>query len=156
MALCVNFTRILTASRADYSIQMAAGDTKFGAGKILFWTYVQFSIIIKTWKVKMSVKVISKVWDVTFSRSAGKQHEKLKRNGSRPSIADIVNFLTAEMELDGPYRSNWSNYGPLDGDKFHCHLKKGKPTYVACWRVTDKDNKKIKVYYVGTHENAPY
>jgi mRNA-degrading endonuclease YafQ of YafQ-DinJ toxin-antitoxin module len=103
----------------------------------------------------MADKVISKVWDVGFSLSAEKQYKKLKRNGSKPSIADIVNYLTAEMELEGPYRSNWPNYGPLDDDKFHCHLKKGKPTFVACWKV-DKDNKKIKVYYVGTHENAPY
>lgn len=89
--------------------------------------------------------------------SAQKQYNKLKRNGSKPSIADIINLLIIEMKLEGPYRSNWANYGPLEEDyEFHCHLKKGKPTYVACWRVVDKKNKKIEVYYVGTLENAPY
>lgn len=51
---------------------------------------------------------------------------------------------------------NWSNYGPLKKDEFHCHLRKGKPTYVACWRVLDKQVKIMEVYYVGTHEDAPY
>lgn len=36
----------------------------------------------------------------------------------------------------------------------HCHLRKGKPTYVACWAVTNEN--KIEVFYVGTHEGAPY
>jgi len=79
----------------------------------------------------MSNKEISKKWNVGFSLSAVKQHKKLKRNRSKPSIADIVEYLTAEMELEGPYRCNWPNYGPLDDNKFHCHLKKGKTTYVA-------------------------
>ena len=99
--------------------------------------------------------MVTSTWNVTFTESADKQHKKLKRNGSKPSIAEIVNFLSAEMEFEGPYKYNWPNYGPLDSDKFHCHLKKGNPTYVACWEV-DKNKKQIKVYYVGTHENAPY
>ncbi len=57
--------------------------------------------------------MISKIWDVAFSRSAEKQHDKLKRNGSKPSIVDIINLLAVEMELEGPYRSNWPNYGQL-------------------------------------------
>ncbi len=40
--------------------------------------------------------------------------------------------------------------------KHHCHLKKGHPTYVVCWRVTSKQLKTVEVYYVGTHEKAPY
>jgi hypothetical protein len=96
------------------------------------------------------------MWEVKFSRKAAGQYEKLKRNGSRPSIVDVVNLLIIEMKNSGPYRSNWSNYGPLETNEYHCHLKKGKPTYVACWKVIDKENKKIEVYYVGTHENAPY
>jgi hypothetical protein len=38
----------------------------------------------------------------------------------------------------------------------HCHLRKGRPTYVACWRIIDKKTKQIEVYYVGSHEGAPY
>ena len=39
---------------------------------------------------------------------------------------------------------------------YHCHLKKGKPTYVAVWKVTDKENRPVEVRYVGTHEKADY
>lgn len=38
---------------------------------------------------------------------------------------------------------------------FHCHLRKGHPTYVACWEA-DVQAKKIEVFYVGSHEDAPY
>ena len=41
-------------------------------------------------------------------------------------------------------------------DKRHCHLQKGRPTYVCCWEVINKKRKIIEVYYVGTHEKAPY
>lgn len=96
-------------------------------------------------------------WNVAFSRNAENLYKKLKRSGSKPSITDTINFLMIEIEREGPYRYNWPNYGQLEENEFHCHLKKGKPpTYVACWRVVDKRNKKIEVYYVGTHEDAPY
>lgn len=68
-------------------------------------------------------------------------------------------LLTKHMELCGPMnRGRWSNYGPLLGQKsrYHCHLKKGRPTYVACWEVISTESKIAEVYYVGTHENAPY
>ena len=35
-------------------------------------------------------------------------------------------------------------------------LKKGHPTYVAIWEVTDKEIRLIEVIYAGTHEKAPY
>lgn len=95
-------------------------------------------------------------WSVEFTRKAEKQYQQLKRNGSKPSIVDIINLLAIEMESQGPYRHNWLNYDSLGKNKFHCHLKKGKPTYVACWELVNKENKKIEVYYVGTHEDAPY
>jgi hypothetical protein len=59
-------------------------------------------------------------------------------------------------------RKNWPNFGPLYKQKgvpdnaYHCHLKQGRPTYVACWKIEDKKVKIVEVYYVGTHENAPY
>lgn len=96
------------------------------------------------------------LWEVRFSRKASDQYDKLKHSGKRPSINDIINLLLVEMRKNGPYRSNWSNYGMLSEDNFHCHLKKGKPTYVACWKLINKDKKIIEVYYVGTHEKAPY
>lgn len=96
-------------------------------------------------------------WIVTFSRDAIKQYKKLKRSGSKkPSIIDIVDLLAQELALLGPHLAKWSNYSPLGKQAFHCHLKKGQPTYVACWKVVDKSTKHIEVYYVGTHEAAPY
>ena len=58
----------------------------------------------------------------------------------------------------GPYRANWANYSTLKGrnNEFHCHIKKGKPTYVVCWRLGDKKIEMLEVTYVGTHEKAPY
>ena len=66
--------------------------------------------------------------------------------------------LVLEMKKLGPKRNTWPNYGKIRGkrDCHHCHLKKGKPTYVAVWKVTDKENKLVEVRYVGTHENADY
>jgi hypothetical protein len=49
-----------------------------------------------------------------------------------------------------------SRRGEGEKDTFHCHLNKGRPTYVVVWKVLDKDQKIMEVLYVGTHENAPY
>jgi hypothetical protein len=66
--------------------------------------------------------------------------------------------LFQEIKIYGPYRTNWRNYGKLHTNKncFHCHINNTKPRYVVCWQVIDKKDKTIEVYYVGTHENAPY
>ncbi len=104
----------------------------------------------------MSQEKTLQLWTVRFSKKAKDQYDKLKRSGKKPSINDIINLLVIEMRKEGPYRANWLNYGPLNENDFHCHLKKGKPTYVACWKVIDRVNKIIEVYYVGTHENTPY
>ncbi|WP_237707634.1 hypothetical protein [Desulfocurvibacter africanus] len=42
------------------------------------------------------------------------------------------------------------------GEVYHCHLNKGRPTYVAVWQVLDKVVCLVEVTYVGTHEKAPY
>lgn len=95
-------------------------------------------------------------WIVAFSRDAKKQYEKLKLSGvKKPSVIDAIDFLVYDLQKNGPSLPSWPNYGSLGKDHFHCHLRKGRPTYVACWRV-DKQAKQIEVYYVGTHEKAPY
>jgi len=69
-----------------------------------------------------------------------------------------LRLLFVDLATQGPAVSSWPNYGKLQGirgDKRHCHLQKGKPTYVCCWEVLDKKRKVIEVYYVGTHEKAP-
>ena len=66
--------------------------------------------------------------------------------------------LLLELRSLGPYRTSWPNYTKTKGklEDYHCHIEKGNPTYVVCWRITDKKNKVIEVYYAGTHEKAPY
>jgi hypothetical protein len=95
-------------------------------------------------------------WNVTFSKDAGKQYQKLKRSGSRPSINDVVDLLVLDLQQNGPRLSGWPHFGPLENEHFHCHLRRGRPTYVACWRIRDKQTKWVEAYYVGTHEGAPY
>lgn len=92
-----------------------------------------------------------------LSKSAEKQYEKLKKSGrTRPPIVEVIDFLILELMSKGPERRNWPNYSKLSDDMYHCHLKKGRPAYVACWKVMDCKLKYIEVYYVGTHEGAPY
>ena len=77
----------------------------------------------------------------------------------------MLDTFTKKIELFGPYLETWKpderhkykNYGPLKGafkDSLHCHLNAhSKPTYVVCWKVADNN---VEVWYVGTHEKAPY
>lgn len=64
--------------------------------------------------------------------------------------------LIREIEVGGPVRGNWPNYGKLGLTRHHCHLKRGRPTYVAVWEVRDSKQRLVEVTYVGTHERAPY
>lgn len=91
------------------------------------------------------------LWTVSVKKKVRKQAAKLPAG-----IRKILLRLLAEIETYGPYRNNWQNYGPLGGNRYHCHLKKGKPTYVAVWEIIDKDVRLVEVSYVGTHERAPY
>ncbi len=91
-------------------------------------------------------------WTVTASRRVEKNFLDLPE-----SVQLALRALLAEIQAYGPYRANWSHYSPLKGEKnaYHCHLLGGRPTFVACWRA-DKKNRIVEIYYVGTHENAPY
>lgn len=71
-------------------------------------------------------------------------------------IKKILARLLMEIEIAGPFRNNWQHYGPLGKNRYHCHLKKGRPTYVAVWEVINKEIRLVEVFYVGTHEKAPY
>jgi mRNA-degrading endonuclease RelE of RelBE toxin-antitoxin system len=91
------------------------------------------------------------IWAVTVKKKIQKQTLKLP-----VEIRKVLLRLLTEIEIYGPYRSNWQNYGPLGKNRYHCHLKKGKPTYVAVWEIIDKEIRLVEVSYVGTHEKAPY
>ena len=89
-------------------------------------------------------------WEVVFTAKAAKQASKLPAK-----MQNLLFLLVSEIEKAGPIRRNWKNFSSLQKNTYHCHLKKGRPTYVACWYV-EKDLVKVEVYYVGTHEKAPY
>lgn len=96
-------------------------------------------------------------WNVVFSRQARKS---IRSNKTPQEIKDLAEALADELEDLGPTRNHWANYGKFKGlprgvDKRHCLLRKGNPTWVCCWQV-EKKRITIEVYYVGTHENAPY
>ena len=91
-------------------------------------------------------------WTVLYSRKAAKQREQLSGRWRKVLFA-----LVAEIKHGGPVRGNWPNYSKQGSVGHHCHLnKKGSPTYVAVWEVTDRKVKIIEVTYVGTREKAPY
>jgi hypothetical protein len=71
-------------------------------------------------------------------------------------IQESLISLVLELRVKGPVLPKRPHFGKIKGKKatYHCHLAGGHPTYVACWRRSAEN--KIEVYYVGTHENAPY
>jgi len=91
------------------------------------------------------------MWQVILSTRAEKQIKRLSVN-----VKTRLFYLLAEIERTGPIRGNWPNYGKLDETRHHCHIRKGKPCFVAIWEVVDKKINLIEVRYVGTHEGARY
>jgi mRNA-degrading endonuclease RelE of RelBE toxin-antitoxin system len=94
-------------------------------------------------------------WRIVFTNQAAKQVKQLDED-----VVLALQVLANDLKLKGPAPGkHWHHYGKLhrkkQEDKRHCHLIKGNPTYVCCWRVYKSDNR-IEVYYVGTHEKAPY
>jgi len=93
------------------------------------------------------------LWSVEFTGTARKQKQKLPK-----TISASLDLLWGELERDGQERRNWPHYGLIVGkqDMHHCHLNKGKPCYVAVWKVINRDVRRMEIRYVGTHENANY
>ena len=95
--------------------------------------------------------ILEMAWVVEYTLKARKQLRKLPG-----VVVDASLALSMDLEDRGPIRGDWPNFSKLGTNKYHCHLKKGQPTYVECWLVIDKRKKHIEVYYVGTHEKAAY
>lgn len=90
-------------------------------------------------------------WTVEFTGKAKKQADKLPGR-----VREVLFQLVLEIGATGPTRGDWPNYSKLSDDRHHCHLKKGKPCYVAIWRENKGKIRFIEVIYAGTHEKAPY
>lgn len=108
-------------------------------------------------------------WYITQGRGVGIHLPK--------QVAVKLRLLMAAIEVKGPVRGEWPNYGKLGSGKHHCHMKKGRPAYVAVWKemgkakLRDKSGQDfikdsetgavllvdwVEVIYAGTHEKAPY
>jgi hypothetical protein len=91
-------------------------------------------------------------WNLSLHTKVGKQLKKLPER-----VVLFTQLLVNDLSQNGTNPGKqWPNFSKLSKDTFHCHLTQGRPTYVACWRLLDKTKRKIEVYYVGTHEKAPY
>jgi len=90
-------------------------------------------------------------WTVEIARQSIKQVVKLPTRAK-----EALTELIRDMELNGPIRGDWPNFSALSHNRYHCHLKKGRPTYVAIWEVKNKEIRLIEVIYAGTHEKARY
>lgn len=89
-------------------------------------------------------------WHVRLSKKVDKNFDKLP-----VPVQSALGLLMQDIETKGPVRGNWPNYSKLGANGHHCHLKKGKPTYVAVWIETGTGFE-VEVTYAGTHEKAPY
>lgn len=90
-------------------------------------------------------------WTVTVSAKAQKGLGKLPE-----PVRRALALLVADIADTGPVRGDWPNYGKLAPGRHHCHLKKGRPTYVAVWEEVAGQVRLVEVTYAGTHEKAPY
>lgn len=90
-------------------------------------------------------------WTVVFSSKARKQIQKLPG-----SVQDNLATLVADIQATGPVRGDWPNYSKLSGTEHHCHIKKGRPTYVVVWEEKDRQVRLVEVTYAGIHEKVPY
>ncbi|MHC1699993.1 MAG: type II toxin-antitoxin system RelE/ParE family toxin [Humidesulfovibrio sp.] len=94
-------------------------------------------------------------WTIFITNKATKQIDKLS-----PNLKEIFEALLRDLQQCGPQLPGWphfqKNHGTGKIECYHCHLQRGKPTWVAIWRVLDKRARQLEIRYVGTHEKADY
>jgi mRNA-degrading endonuclease RelE of RelBE toxin-antitoxin system len=90
-------------------------------------------------------------WQVRLSKRAVRNYQKLPQQ-----IQERFKALALELRSTGPVQRQWPHYGKIQGMEkcYHCHIKPGRPTYVAVWKVIGAHY--LEVTYVGTHEGADY
>jgi mRNA-degrading endonuclease RelE of RelBE toxin-antitoxin system len=84
---------------------------------------------------------------VKVKKKVARGLEKLPEN-----VRQLLFLLVTDLQTDGPIQKSWMNYSSLCGDRYHAHLTY---RYAACW-TSRKNEIVIEVYYVGSHEKAPY
>lgn len=97
-------------------------------------------------------------YTVTLKRGFGKVLARLPQ-----AVASSYDDLLEDLQEHGPVQPEWPHFSQLKGMKgarrgekhYHCHLRRGRPTYVVCWKCY-KNAIEIEIYYLGTHEGAPY
>jgi len=92
-------------------------------------------------------------WTVNIPARVKKAADKMPLE-----IREKFYALMRALRALGPNQAGMPHFGKLKnrGDTFHCHLNKGRPTYVVVWIVKDKAICLMEAAYAGTHENAPY
>jgi hypothetical protein len=98
-------------------------------------------------------------WTVKFQPAKVERQAVKLSLRARKRLRDLI----GDLALLGPELKGWPHYSQLKRQKgqgmaerrYHCHLSGGKDCVVACWRVQNKTIV-IEVYYVGSHQKAPY
>ena len=76
--------------------------------------------------VRFLKEVKEETWTV-FLCGQAKRANKVLSKAAQAAFA----VLLAELNF-GPETPKWPHYSKLGKSMYHCHLKRGKPTYVAC------------------------
>jgi len=53
--------------------------------------------------------------------------------------------LLKDMVTLGPRRGDWPNFSSRAANRYHCYIKKGRPTYVAVWELMEKEIRLVEV-----------
>jgi len=61
-------------------------------------------------------------WTVTEKKNLNKRVRKLPEK-----VQNLLIALKKAMEANGPIRGDWPNFSALSDNRYHCHLKKGRP-----------------------------
>lgn len=112
--------------------------------------------VLKNTNVREKTSQEKEPWKITCASQADKEVQAAK-NELKKEIDDFID----ELKNQGPYLRHRPHFDSLHNQPgipmhaFHCHITDGSPTYVGCWSV-DKKTREITLFYVGTHEQAPY
>ena len=87
-------------------------------------------------------------WIVTIHKKAAKGIAKMNKKAQM-----AMRVLTEDLKSKGPSQTGWPHYSKLKGhyNCHHCHLNRGRPTYVVCWK--EQEHKQVEVYYAGTRQS---